>query len=50
MYVKLSAGDIGLMDSLQELTLADLFHLPYGAFIFDGLKLGGLERRPHLKR
>ena len=35
---------------LQELTLADLFHLPYGTIIFEGLKLGGLDRRPHLKR
>jgi hypothetical protein len=35
---------------LQELTLADLFHLPYGVIIFDNLQLGGLDKRPHLKR
>ena len=35
---------------LQELTLADLFHLFYGSVIFDNLKLGGLDRRPNLKR
>jgi glutathione S-transferase len=34
----------------DELTLADLFHLPYGVIIFDNLQLGGLDKRPHLKR
>ena len=49
MYVKISEYVIGLMDSLQELTLADLFHLPQGSTIFD-LRLGSLGKRPHLKR
>ncbi|KAN0132164.1 glutathione S-transferase [Lactarius tabidus] len=34
----------------DELTLADLFHLPCGMTIFDILELGGFEKRPHLKR
>jgi hypothetical protein len=40
------------MDSLllQEVTLADLFHLPYGTLVFEHLKLGNLDKRPHVKR
>ena len=34
----------------QELTLADLFFLPYGALIFENLKLGGFEKRPNLHK
>jgi glutathione S-transferase len=34
----------------DELTLADLFHLPYGSLLFDTLNLGGLEGRPNLQR
>ncbi|KAI0301306.1 glutathione S-transferase [Russula brevipes] len=34
----------------DEVTLADLFHLPYCSFLFDQFKYGNLERRPHLKR
>ncbi|KAH9018603.1 glutathione S-transferase [Lactarius pseudohatsudake] len=31
-------------------TLADLYHLPYGTIIFEHLKLGELEKRPNLQR
>jgi hypothetical protein len=44
--------DVVLMDFLllQELTLTDLFHLPYGGIIFDNLQLGGFDKRHNLKR
>ena len=38
------------LTSLQEVTLADLFHLPYGSIIFDQLQLGGLDKRPNVQR
>ena len=34
----------------QEVTLADLFHLPSGAVIFERLQYGGLDKRPNLHR
>jgi hypothetical protein len=34
---------------LQEVTLADLFHLPYGSVIFEDLNIG-LDGRPNLQR
>jgi len=34
----------------NELTLADLFHLPYGSIVFEQLGYGGLDKRPNLKR
>jgi glutathione S-transferase len=34
----------------NEVTLADLFHLPYGNIVFDALNLGGLDGRPNVKR
>ncbi|KAN0132159.1 glutathione S-transferase-like protein [Lactarius tabidus] len=34
----------------DEVTLADLFHLPSGSLVFDRLKLGNLDKRPHVKR
>jgi hypothetical protein len=40
-----------LMDYVvQEITLADLFHLPHGAVIFEQLKLGNLDKRPNVQR
>jgi hypothetical protein len=41
-----------LMDltRLQEVTLADLYHLPYGKWVFVDLGLGDLDKRPNLKR
>jgi hypothetical protein len=54
MYViqELCEGDVVLMAILllQEVTLADLFHLPSGSLVFDRLKLGNLDKRPHVKR
>ena len=49
---KCSNDRIILMGCLlvQELTLADLFHLPYGTIIFEDLQYGGLDKRPHLHR
>ena len=35
---------------MQEVTLADLFHLPYGSLLFEHLNLGGLDKRPNLQR
>ena len=35
---------------LQEVTLADLSMLPYGSLIFEGLDLGGFDKRPNLQR
>jgi glutathione S-transferase len=35
---------------LQEVTLADLFHLPYGSLVFHNLQLGNLDKRPNVKR
>ncbi|KAH9056280.1 glutathione transferase [Lactarius vividus] len=34
----------------NEVTLADLYHLPYGSIVFDDLKLGGLDGRPNIQR
>lgn len=34
----------------EEVTLADLFHLPYGTLIFEHLNLGDLDKRPNLQR
>ena len=41
-----------LMDlvCLQNLTAADLFHLPYGTIIFEELGYGNLDKRPNVKR
>ncbi len=49
---EVSEDDVVLMGSLllQEVTLADLFHLPYGSLVFEQLKLGGLDKRPNLQR
>jgi glutathione S-transferase len=60
---KYLAGDVGfarlacekkssiLMDYLvQEVTLADLFHLPHGSLVFEHLGLGNLETRPNVQR
>ena len=35
---------------VQELTLADLFHLPNASLVFERLKLGSLEKRPNIQR
>jgi len=34
----------------DEVTLADLFHLPNGSLVFERLKLGSLEKRPNIQR
>jgi glutathione S-transferase len=34
----------------DEVTLADLYHLPYGKWVFVDLGLGDLDKRPNLKR
>ena len=34
----------------QEVTLADLFHLPNGSLVFERLELGSLEKRPNIQR
>jgi hypothetical protein len=34
----------------QEITLADLYHLPYGMVIFEQLGLVNLETRPNVQR
>ncbi|KAH9961830.1 glutathione S-transferase-like protein [Russula dissimulans] len=34
----------------DEITLADLFFLPYGSLIFEKLGYGGLEQRPNVQR
>jgi len=34
----------------DEITLADLFFLPYGGLVFDQLEYGGLEHRPNVQR
>ncbi|KAH8980107.1 glutathione transferase [Lactarius akahatsu] len=34
----------------EAVTLADLYHLPYGTIIFEHLKLGGLDGRPNVQR
>ncbi|KAH9992151.1 glutathione S-transferase-like protein [Russula vinacea] len=34
----------------NEVTLADLFHLPYGSIVFEELGYGGLDKRPNVKR
>jgi glutathione S-transferase len=49
---RVSEDDVLLMGSflLQEVTLADLYHLPYGSVIFENLKLGGLDGRPNIQR
>jgi glutathione S-transferase len=35
---------------LQEVTLADLYHLPYGTMVIDQLGYGSLEKRPNVQR
>ena len=35
---------------LQNLTVADLFHLPYGSIVFDQLGYGNFDKRPNVKR
>ncbi|KAI9449361.1 glutathione S-transferase-like protein [Lactarius psammicola] len=34
----------------DEVTLADLFHLPYGTMVFEQLQLGGIDKRPNVLR
>ncbi|KAH9018220.1 glutathione transferase [Lactarius deliciosus] len=34
----------------ETVTLADLYHLPYGTIIFEHLKLGGLDKRPNVQK
>ena len=35
---------------VQEVTLADLFHLPNGSLVFERLALESLEKRPNIQR
>ena len=35
---------------LQEVTLADLFHLPHCTIVFEQLGFGGLDKRPNVQR
>jgi len=35
---------------VQEVTLADPFHLPNGSIVIDQLGLGSLEKRPNVQR
>ena len=35
---------------LQNVTLADLYHLPYGTVVFEKLGYGNLDDRPNVKR
>jgi len=34
----------------DEVTLADLFHLPHGSLLFEHLNLGNLDKRPNVQR
>ncbi|KAI0284822.1 glutathione S-transferase [Russula brevipes] len=34
----------------DEVTLADLFHLPHGSTVFDHFGYGGLDKRPNVQR
>ena len=34
----------------QNVTIADLFHLPYGKMVFEQLGYGNLDKRPNVKR
>ncbi|KAI0271233.1 glutathione S-transferase [Russula aff. rugulosa BPL654] len=34
----------------DNLTVADLFHLPYGSIVFDQLGYGNFDKRPNVKR
>jgi len=34
----------------DNLTVADLFHLPYGSMVFEQLGYGNLDKRPNVKR
>ncbi|KAF8265883.1 glutathione S-transferase [Lactarius quietus] len=34
----------------NEVTFADISHLPYGSIVFENLGLGGLDKRPNLQR
>ncbi|KAH9977470.1 glutathione S-transferase [Russula compacta] len=34
----------------DEVTVADLYHLPTGSIIFEQLQLGGLDKRPNVQR
>ena len=49
-HAKKLREQLTLMIFLQEITLADLFFLPYGGVIFDQLGYGGLEHRPNVER
>ena len=35
---------------LQNITVADLFHLPYGNLVFYHLGYGNFDKRPNVKR
>ena len=35
---------------VQEVTLADLFHLPNGRLVFERLALESMEKRPNIQR
>jgi glutathione S-transferase len=35
---------------LQEVTLADLYHLPYGSMVIEQLGYGSLDKRPNVQR
>jgi len=35
---------------VQEITLADLFHLPLCSIVFEQFGLGDLDKRPNLQR
>jgi hypothetical protein len=35
---------------VQEITLADLFHLALGSLLFEQLGLGNLDKRPNVQR
>ena len=35
---------------VQEVTLADLYHLPHGSIVFENLGLGNLKKRPNVER
>jgi glutathione S-transferase len=43
-----ASGSDELFD--QDVTLADLFHLPVGNYVFGQLGLGSLEKRPNIQR
>jgi hypothetical protein len=50
-FVRRAVNTDGLTDYLaQEVTLANLFHLSRGTFLFDDLGLGNLDRSRYVKR